>query len=171
MLAGIAGFLVATQGNDPASQPPGASPHDAGMATAKLMATTFSDVNATGQTLKQWQGKVLVVNFWATWCTPCRDEMPGFSRLQDKYTAKNIQFVGIAIDSVDKVKEFQHLVPVNYPLLISDSTVLPIAAELGNAVGGLPFTVIIGRDGTLLQTRLGIWREAALEAILAAQSN
>lgn len=165
--AAVAGFVVATLGDQEPAKPPDISPDRVKLATSQLLALTLPDSSAVGQALRQWQGKVLVVNFWATWCPPCREEMPGFSRLQAKYAAKGVQFVGIAFDSADKVKEFSNLTPVSYPLLIGGSALMPITAELGDAAGGLPFTVIIGRDGSLLKTRLGLWKEAALEGILA----
>lgn len=139
---------------------------DQALATKQLLALTLPDASAVSQSLSQWRGKLLVVNFWATWCSPCREEMPGFSRLQQKFAGKGVQFVGIAFDNADKVREFSVQTPVSYPLLIGTSGLLPITAGLGNLAGGLPFTVLIGRDGSLRETRLGIWKESAFEAIL-----
>lgn len=166
-IAVAAGYVVATFNRTDSAKPAASTPKNASLAIAQLLAMTLPDSAQVQQPLRQWQGKVLVVNFWATWCLPCRDEMPGFSRLNSKYAAKGVQIVGIAFDSADKVKEFSILTPVSYPLLIGSSALLPLTADLGDAVGGLPFTVIIDRDGSLRQTRLGIWKEAALEAILA----
>lgn len=169
-IAAIAGFVVANFAQrEPAKQSDNPAKNSR-QATSQLLAMTLPDAQGSPQSLSQWQGKVLVVNFWATWCMPCREEMPGFSRLQTQYAAKGVQFVGIAFDSADKVKEFANLTPVSYPLLIGGSSLLPLTADLGDAAGGLPFTVVIGRDGSLLQSRLGLWKEAALEAILAAQT-
>lgn len=165
-VAAAAGFMVATFNNQELTKQSGTSPDKVKAATSRLLAMTLPDAGAVAQDLRQWQGKILVLNFWATWCSPCREEMPGFSRLQAKYAAKGVQFVGIAFDSADKVKEFSTLTPVTYPLLIGTSALMPVTADLGDAAGGLPFTVIIGRDGSLLQTRLGLWKEAALETIL-----
>lgn len=139
---------------------------DKALATKQLLALTLPDASAVSQALSQWRGKLLVVNFWATWCSPCREEMPGFSRLQEKFADKGVQFVGIAFDNADKVQQYTAQTPVSYPLLIGTSGLLPITAGLGNLAGGLPFTVLIGRDGSLLETRLGIWKETAFEAIL-----
>lgn len=161
-----AGFLVAKFGSPSQVKAPAGAPSGAAHATAQLLAMTIPGPDGAGQALSQWKNKVLVVNFWATWCPPCREEMPGFSRLQAKYAAKGVQFVGIAFDTADKVKEFSSLTPVNYPLLIGGSDLMPIVGELGDAIGGLPFTVVIGRDGSLLQSQLGLWKEAALEAVL-----
>jgi thiol-disulfide isomerase/thioredoxin len=79
---------------------------------------------------------VLIVNYWATWCQPCREEMPGFSRLQDKYRDKGVQFVGISSDTADKIIEFQKTTPVNYPLLIGDIGIMESSAKLGNTRQG-----------------------------------
>jgi len=167
IFATVAGFVVANFDNQNRANQPEVSPGDARHAISQLLAMTLPDAGAVGQAFGQWKGQILVVNFWATWCAPCREEMPGFSRLQSKYATKGVQFVGIALDSADKVREYSSLTPVTYPLLIGGSALMPMIAELGNNAGGLPFTLIIGRDGTLFQTRLGIWKEAVLEAILA----
>jgi len=165
LLATVAGVFVAERNRLQLED--GNPVQDKTLATKQLLALTLPNASAGSQSLSQWRGKLLVVNFWATWCAPCREEMPGFSRLQEKYAAKGVQFVGIAFDTADKVQQFSVETPVSYPLLIGSSGLLPITAGLGNLAGGLPFTVVIGRDGSLLQTRLGIWKETAFEAILS----
>lgn len=167
LFAAATGFLLSRQYPSERSGDLTAPSNDRVLATAKLLALSLPDISATAQPLKQWQGKLLVVNFWATWCEPCREEMPGFSRLQDKLAVKGIQFIGIAFDSADNVQKFSITTPVSYPLLIGGPEMLQITAGLGNVAGGLPFTVVIGRDGSLLQSRLGIWKETVLEANLA----
>ena len=87
-------------------------------AVAQLFASHLDDVQGQPHAFSRWQGKTLVVNFWATWCPPCRQEMPVFSRLQDRYAAQGVQFVGIALDSTESVRAFAGRSPVNYPLLI-----------------------------------------------------
>lgn len=123
----------------------------------------LTDLKGQTQSLGQWRGKVLVVNYWATWCHPCREEMPGFSRLQDHYRDKGVQFVGISIDDADKIVEFQKETPVNYPLLIGDMNTMKNSADLGNSRQALPFTAVFDRDGRLAMTKLGRWSEADLE--------
>lgn len=134
--------------------------------TGRLFALTLTDVSGKPQPLGQWQGKILVVNFWATWCAPCREEIPAFSRLHSKFASKNVQFVGIAIDSTEKVSEFSRQTPFAYPSLIASQTPAHLMAELGNPSGGVPFTTIIGPDGRMVRSRLGLWQEDALEALL-----
>jgi thiol-disulfide isomerase/thioredoxin len=123
----------------------------------------LTDLNGQTQSFGQWRGKVLIVNYWATWCHPCREEMPGFSRLQDKYRDKGVQFVGISIDTADKIIEFQKTTPVTYPLLIGDINVMENSAKLGNTRQALPFTAVFDREGRLSATKLGRLSEPELE--------
>lgn len=123
----------------------------------------LADLKGQPQSLGQWRGKVLVVNYWATWCYPCREEMPFFSRLQDKYRDRGVQFVGISIDNAAKIAEFQKLTPVSYPLLIGDMDVMANSAAFGNTLQALPFTAIFDRQGKLVATKLGRFAEADLE--------
>lgn len=123
----------------------------------------LADVDGKSQSLQQWRGKILVLNYWATWCFPCREEMPGFSRLQAKYQDKGVQFVGISIDEAAKIIEFQKETPVNYPLLIGDMKTMANSAELGNSRQALPFTAVFDRNGQLAMSKLGRWNEADLE--------
>ncbi len=115
-----------------------------------------------------WRGKVLVVNFWATWCPPCREEMPGFSRLAGRFRERGVQFVGISIDSADNVRRYLEEESIDYPLLIGGADAVQASSDLGNASQGMPFTVIFSPDGRLIERRLGTYREAELEAVLLA---
>jgi thiol-disulfide isomerase/thioredoxin len=92
---------------------------------------------------------VLVVNFWATWCAPCREEMPEFIRAQGEWGGRGLQFVGIAVDQADKVRQFAGEIGLNYPALIGGYGAMELSKSLGNQLMALPFTVIIGRDGTV----------------------
>ena len=126
----------------------------------------LSDVSGQQQRLDQWRDRILVLNFWATWCAPCRDEMPGFSRLQERYGSRGVQFVGISTDDAAKIIEFQKETPVSYPLLIGDMNSMTKSADLGNTRQALPFTAVFDRDGKLVMSKLGRWSEADLEAEL-----
>lgn len=126
----------------------------------------LTDVKGQAQGLDQWRSKILVLNYWATWCHPCREEMPGFSRLQDKYRTKNVQFVGISIDDAAKIQEFQTQTPVNYPLLIGNMDIMKSSADLGNTRQALPFTAVFDRQGRLSAAKLGRFAEADLELLL-----
>jgi thiol-disulfide isomerase/thioredoxin len=136
-------------------------------AAPQLLALSLPDLQSKSRTLAEWRGKVMVVNFWATWCPPCREEIPGFVRLNRKYADKGVQFVGISIDSADKVKEYADENHIDYTLLIGDSGAMNLAPAFGNRSMGLPFTVILDRSGATYQVRIGRLDEPDLEAILA----
>ncbi len=157
LLLAVAGYQLGFMGK--AQEPPTKSAASA----SALMSLPLTDVAGRTQRLDQWRGKVLVINYWATWCAPCRDEMPGFSRLHEKYQSKGIQFVGISIDDAAKIAEFQKMTPVSYPLLIGDMNTMTKSAELGNSRQALPFTAVFDREGNLAMTKLGRWSEADLE--------
>lgn len=137
-------------------------------AAQALLAMTLPDPQGDAQRMDAWPGKILVVNFWATWCAPCREEMPGFARLQSKHAANGVQFVGIAFDNHQAVTEFSQKIPVNYPLLIGGGDARDLMKALGNGPAALPFTVILDRDGKPVQSRLGRYDEPDLDAKLQA---
>ena len=137
-----------------------------GMATQQLFATQFPDLRRKTQTLEQWRGRVLVVNFWATWCPPCREEIPLFVRLQEQYGGRGLQFVGIAIDQPDKVAAFAREFGINYPLLMAGMDTIELMREMGNRAGALPYTLIIDRKGDVVSRETGGLKEARLLKIL-----
>lgn len=131
-----------------------------------VLALVLPDVDGRQQPLSQWQGKVLVVNFWATWCAPCREEMPHFIAAQARDGAKGLQFVGIAVDQVDKVREFAQDIRLNYPALIGGLGAIELSKALGNELAALPFTIILDRGGSVVHTQLGPLKAAQLDALL-----
>jgi thiol-disulfide isomerase/thioredoxin len=133
---------------------------------AALLAIALPDPDGKEQSLGQWKGKVLVVNFWATWCGPCREEMPEFVRAQAELGAKGLQFVGIAVDQPDKVREFAREIGLNYPALIGGYGAMELSKTLGNSVMALPFTVIVDRQGRVAHTQLGALKDAKLRSIV-----
>ena len=117
--------------------------------------------------MAQWRGKVLVVNFWATWCAPCREEIPALMRLQRNYAANGVQFVGIAIDNASKVRDYAEEMQINYVLLIGSMETLGVTKDLGNPAGVLPFTVVLDHAGKVAYVHAGQLSEASLGAVLA----
>lgn len=128
-----------------------------------LMQTPFATPGGEALTLERWRGKTLLVNFWATWCTPCREEMPLFNAMQDRYAPNGVQFVGIAIDTPEAVQAFAKQLSIRYPLLIGDAAGIELTRRLGNRAGGLPYTVLVGPDGRIVHAHLGQVREADLQ--------
>ncbi len=120
------------------------------------------DVDEKPQSIKQWQGKVVVLNFWATWCPPCRRELPTFKALQEEYGDQGVQFVGVSLDRGELVKDYARIEALNYPQLVGPSKALELGQKLGNRMGALPFTVIVDRDGYIAERVFGEWsREEA----------
>jgi len=107
---------------------------------------------------------VILVNFWATWCAPCREEMPLLSEVRDRYASSGLEVVGIAIDTASKVREFLRSTPVSYPVLLADADGLDLMRALGNTAGGLPFTLLIDRKGEVTWYKLGLLKKEELEA-------
>lgn len=122
------------------------------------------DTDGKSHNIKKWDGKVLVVNFWATWCPPCRKEMPAFIELQDQYGEQGLQFIGVAIDDADKVADFMDTYGVNYPMLLGDLAAIDIGKQYGNRFGALPYTVIVNREGKITFTRRGELEKHEAEA-------
>ena len=117
--------------------------------------------------LSQWRGKVLVLNFWATWCAPCREEIPDFIALRARYHARNVEVLGIAIDASAPVKAYATEMRMSYPVLIGGGPAHELARALGNTSGALPYTVVINPAGKIIHRHLGRLPHAKLEAILA----
>lgn len=133
---------------------------------ARVYSARLSDLNGASQGLEQWRGQVLVVNFWATWCAPCREEIPGFVSLQQRYGSRGLKFVGIALDQPDKVTEFAREFRINYPLLTGGLEMMDLLRQAGNRAGVLPYTLVIDRKGNLVSREPGGLKEARLEGII-----
>lgn len=121
----------------------------------ELLALSLPDADGKPQAISQWRGKVLVINFWATWCAPCREEMPEFVRAQAEYGGKGLQVVGIAVDNADKVQQFAKELGLNYPALIGGYPAMDLSKGLGNELVALPFTLVVDRQGKVAYTHLG----------------
>ncbi|NOQ34501.1 MAG: redoxin family protein [Methylococcaceae bacterium] len=123
--------------------------------TASLLKTTLPDLNGQMQSLSKWQGKILIINFWATWCPPCLKEIPDFIQLQEQYRDKNVQFVGIAIEEEQAVAEYYKKVNINYPILIAGNAGTNLARQWGNSIDAVPFTVILNPKGEIIHRQMG----------------
>ncbi len=117
----------------------------------------LNDLSGKQHNLYEWQGKVIMLNFWATWCGPCQIEIPDFIRYQAEYADKGLQVIGVGLDEVRKLRNFVRTVGINYPILQADpDEQYALLNQWGNPFGVLPFTVIIGRDGHLVFMQQGI---------------
>jgi thiol-disulfide isomerase/thioredoxin len=124
------------------------------------------DLNGAVHVASEWDGKVTVVNFWATWCPPCKREIPTFIELQEKYAHRGVQFVGIAIDNKDQVSAYVDGAGLNYPTLLGNEKAVAISREYGNRLDALPYTVIIDRHGDITFVKRGeLTRDVAEQVI------
>jgi thiol-disulfide isomerase/thioredoxin len=133
---------------------------------ADLLAAPFRDLSGTGRTVREWQGRVVVCNFWATWCAPCREEVPMLVAVREAFAAKGVEIVGIGIDQAVKIEEFSKTYSITYPILIADARALELMRRLGNGFGGLPYTVVLDRLGVVAHRRLGALTRVELEGVL-----
>jgi thiol-disulfide isomerase/thioredoxin len=135
---------------------------------AEVLAASYPDLSGEVRRLTEWRGKALVVNFWASWCAPCREEIPLLNAAQQQHASSGLQVVGIAVDTAPNIREFTRTVQINYPVLIADAGGIELMRELGNRAGGLPFTVLLDRQGRLAGRKLGAYSGAELQTALVA---
>lgn len=126
------------------------------------------DLAGKAHGLDAWRGKLVLLNFWATWCPPCRHEIPIFIALQNRYASQGLQIVGISIDNPEAVARYRQEVGINYPLLLADESTFGLMAAYGNRTGSLPFSVLIRPDGVIDSVKLGAYSEEDLEMSIKA---
>jgi thiol-disulfide isomerase/thioredoxin len=155
LTAGIVALLFAGAGAYFGSkQQAGAVPPPSPAVNA-LLSQSMPDASGTEQALSHWKGKALIVNFWATWCAPCVDEMPELSALQTRIASDGIHIVGIGIDTQPNIAAFAEKYKIAYPLYVGGLGATKLTRELGNQTGGLPFTLLIDSHGSVRKTYLG----------------
>jgi len=124
-------------------------------AVKAFMANSWQSSDGKPVDSQNWQGKVLVVNFWASWCPPCVEEMPALDKLQQEFLQQNVLFVGIGIDSPSNIREFLSKTPVSYPIAVGGMEGSNLSKQLGNSQGALPYTIIINAKGKATYSKLG----------------
>lgn len=123
------------------------------IALNKLLSQSLPDANGKNESLAQWKGKPLVVNFWATWCGPCVEEMPELMALQKEIAP--VQIVGIGVDNQENIAKFAEKWQIRYPLYVAGTGATDLLRQFGNSAGGLPFTALVGKDGKVKKVYLG----------------
>lgn len=164
LAAGAAGFLIGPvllrqfRG--------GGAGEGAASGSNTLPPASLVDLSGHHRLLSEWRDRILVCNFWATWCAPCREEIPLLMSAREKYAPIGLEIVGIAIDNAAKVGEFTASFKIPYPILLAEAEGLDLMRKLGNSSGGLPYTVIADRQGSVLHRKLGAFHPGDLDAIL-----
>jgi len=133
---------------------------------SELASARFRDLTGTERRVSEWEGRIVVCNFWATWCAPCREEIPMLVAVRETWKEKGVEVLGIGIDTADKILEFQKSLSISYPLLIGNGASIELMRRLGNLAGALPFTVILDRAGRLVGSKLGEVKREELEGQL-----
>lgn len=124
------------------------------------------DMNGKQRNINEWLGKLIVLNFWATWCPPCREEIPLFVHMQEKYGDKGLQLIGVAINKPEEVRNFPDFKSINYPVLVGQEEIMSLMQQYGNRIGSLPYSVVMDRQGRVLGRKVGAYQPAELEALL-----
>ncbi len=161
----LAAALVALGAGYWASQLLRAPPAPAG--APGFIDVSGTDLDGKPRQLSEWRGKIIVLNFWATWCPPCKEEIPLFIATQAELGASGVQVIGVAVDDLPHVEAYQKQAGMNYPILIADTRVYKAMQDYGNVSTGLPFSVIIDPQGTVRHRKLGAFRGSELHDALA----
>jgi len=140
----------------------------AGSGTAELLATPLLDLQGRSRRLREWHGHVLLCNFWATWCEPCREEVPLLVETKHTHASKGLEIAGIGIDNAANLGQFYKEFSINYPVLVADGRTIEVMRRLGNTAGALPYTVILDRRQSVVYRRLGALHRDDLSRELAA---
>ncbi len=165
LVAALAGFSIYQAGGQ---LPAGPQPQVLSASPETLLGARrpeFSLPNLRGEpiSISRWNGDVVLLNFWATWCLPCRKEMPTLADLQGQYGERGFQVVGVAIDLPDAVAKFAASVGADYPQLIGREDAIAVADRYGNQYGALPYSVLMDRDGIVRFTKHGELSKEELE--------
>lgn len=158
----VAGVPAVPLTNDRKQAPPSLSVGD------RRPDFSLPDVDGVEQSVAQWDGQLLLINFWATWCPPCLAEIPVFVRLQAEFAPHGVQFLGVALDNADNVRAFQTEHAMNYPSLHGQRDAIGLSKRYGNNIGALPYTVVVARDGSVITMHHGEIAEADVRQLIEA---
>jgi len=119
-------------------------------------AFTLPGLDGKPHELGEWRNKVVLLNFWASWCSPCQSEIPALVAFQNEYGGQGLQVVGIGMDDEVKLRNVHRTLGINYPVLFTNSPTDPLMTRFGNRTGVVPYTVLISRAGEVVYTHTGV---------------
>lgn len=162
VVALIAGVMVAQLLQQPATESRSTLPPISG----RVVGFSLPDTSGKMRNINEWQGKTIVLNFWATWCPPCREEIPLLVDAHEKFRKDGVVVIGVAIDRKEDITNFVDSFFINYPVLINDQENTRLMAQYGNRIAALPYSVIIDRNGTIVARRAGAFHKTELSDLL-----
>ncbi len=131
-----------------------------------LVEFSLLDIDGKSHSMAEWQGKIRIINFWATWCPSCLKEIPSFIALQNEYAEKNLQFIGIAIDERQLVADYLAFSEINYPILMAEVEGARLAKQLGNTMNVIPYTVIVNQQNQIIFRQSGELSQQKIHRII-----
>lgn len=152
-LAGVAGLGAGLWWSN--RQPDPTAQEELAPLPADFWSLQFDTPTGAPLKLSEWQGRPLLINFWATWCPPCVKEMPDLERFHQVQKSRGWTIVGLAVDAPTPVREFLARTPVSFPVGLAGFGGTELSASLGNTAGGLPFTVLVDGQGRLVKRKMG----------------
>src|SRR3569833_3303339 len=175
--AAVLGFAVLGGGRwyklhlpAPTARPAESEP-DPGKAMVKQLRheIALADLGGAQRAVKEWDCKVFFVNFWATWCPPCKREIPSFNALQQEFGAAGLQFIGVAVDDHGAVQDYVRTTRIDYPVLVGAEThTIAIAEQFGNLAGVMPYTVNVDRSGRIAYVHYGELHEDLARQVISS---
>ena len=124
------------------------------------------DLDGELRNIRDWDGQVVLLNFWATWCPPCLEEIPDFIEVQEQMQDKGLHIIGIAVDNETDVRQFVDDMGMNYTVMVGEYEAIELSQKYGNSIGGLPFSAIIDKNGKITHTITGELSKKRLISIL-----
>jgi thiol-disulfide isomerase/thioredoxin len=162
VVALVAGVVVAQFLQQPATESRSAVAPISG----RVVEFSLPDTDGKMRNINEWQGKTIVLNFWATWCPPCREEIPLLVDTHEKFKKDGVVVIGVAIDKKEDITHFVDSFFINYPVLINEQENTRLMAQYGNRIATLPYSVIIDRNGTIVARRAGAFHGKELSDLL-----
>ncbi len=158
----LAAALVGCSGGDG-----GATAVSTERQTAEALQFSLPDLDGTPRNLGEWSGRVVLLNFWAPWCPPCRKEIPALMELQAKYGERGLTVVGVAVDTHQNTQDYADSMAIDYPILVGEEQGIELAGAFGNHLGALPYSVVLDRGGKVQTSHRGeISLEQAEQAVV-----
>ena len=182
-VAAIAGFLIyryavqphvvmeVTEGPvtaHPIAEQPAPAAEQSDAIPATLPDFTLGDLEGKPRSIRSWPGKSMIVNFWATWCAPCRREIPLLRELQKQHGPEGFQIVGVAVDLREDVVKYAQEIGIDYPVLIGEQDGLDAVNKFGQGSIGFPFTVFTDNQGRIVLFHLGEIRKEQADVLFGA---